>query len=423
MIDPSQCPNCSKPVETNWKFCPYCETALLTSCKFCGGEMRPDWSACPSCGTSGSYIPPVGKCHATKVVIQASDPHFTCEYCHELFLEEQKFEGWDEPACQVCAVRNGLFDLRELTRKMEKEEQERQKEEQERLVIEAAYQKEAHLKLEVVVQRALNEEGFVGYGVKDEQACISDLWGIKEEDWVLIQGGNSLDIGTQPFHDKGFRPDESHSKIALDDYQLLKTPVTWGMYLAFCFITKHDLPREPSWGQLVNHPVVMVNYWDAVDYAIWLSELTGWRCRLPTEAEWEFACCAGTSTPYSTGESISTNQANYDGQVSHFANGGGFTKKGVFLEQTTPSGQYPSNPWGLLDMNGNVWEWCSSKYHSRYYGGEQEDASNEIDDGQRVFRGGSWREPKDTMRTSYRAKNYPTIRLDTIGFRLVRDLE
>ena len=103
-----------------------------------------------------------------------------------------------------------------------------------------------------------------------------------------------------------------------------------------------------------NLPVESVSWNEAVEFCQKLSANTDRKVRLPTEAEWEYACRAGTTTPFNTGDTISTDQANYDGNHT-YGNG----SKGVFREKTTPVGSFPPNAWGLYDMHGNVWEWCS----------------------------------------------------------------
>ena len=151
-----------------------------------------------------------------------------------------------------------------------------------------------------------------------------------------------------------------------------------------------------------NHPVEQVSWHDCVDFCRLLSDRTGKRFRLPTEAEWTYACRAGTTTPFQFGETISTHQANYDGNQSY-----GPGTKGVSREQTTPGGAFPPNAWGLSDMHGNVWEWCSDMYPRK-----DKDAA-------RVVRGGSWVSPPRRCRSAYRGADGADIRDAFSGCRVL----
>jgi len=164
-------------------------------------------------------------------------------------------------------------------------------------------------------------------------------------------------------------------------------------------------------------PVENVSWDDAVEFCEKLSEKTGRAVRLPTEAEWEYAARAGTTTPFHTGETISPDQANYNGE---FVYGSG--KRGVFRKMTTPVGMFPANDWGLHDKHGNVWEWCSD-----WYGGYTEDSVDDPgavsgDSVYRVWRGGSWTDPPNRLRSAYRV-NYlgPAFRSHNLGFRIALD--
>ena len=234
------------------------------------------------------------------------------------------------------------------------------------------------------------------------------------KDWAAIPAGKFL-MGS-PESEEGRRNDERQHWVKVLAFDMLKTPVTWGMYRKFCEAIGRDLPEAPFWGIHDDHPVVNVSYWDAVDYCEWLSRETGWKIRLPTEAEWEYACRAGTETPFWTGETISTDQANYDGNSTY-----GRGKKGVYNQRTTEVDRFAPNPWGLYDMHGNVWEWCASEYDKDYGGGECQDASWGRGSGRlRVMRGGSWSFRPYALRAACRLRIAPVFRSENAGFRLVR---
>ena len=121
--------------------------------------------------------------------------------------------------------------------------------------------------------------------------------------------------------------------------------------------------KDPGFSQTPRHPVVGVSWGDAAAYCQWLSKTTGKTYRLPSEAEWEHACRAGSSTPFWWGASISTDDANYNGNYTY---GGG--KKGQYRKATVPVESFKPNPWGLYQMHGNVWEWCADPWHENYRG-------------------------------------------------------
>lgn len=138
--------------------------------------------------------------------------------------------------------------------------------------------------------------------------------------------------------------------------------------------------------------------------------------RLPSEAEWEYACRAGTATPFHTGKTISTSQANYDGK---YAYGNGTI--GVCRESTTPVGSFKRNSWGLYDVHGNVWEWCQDCFHDSYADAPVDGSAWEsLDETCRVLRGGSWNDAPEFCRSACRKRAKPVTRNQTIGFRIVR---
>ncbi|MDR2150166.1 MAG: formylglycine-generating enzyme family protein [Spirochaetaceae bacterium] len=136
--------------------------------------------------------------------------------------------------------------------------------------------------------------------------------------------------------------------------------------------------------------------------------------RLPTEAEWEYACRAGTNTPFYTGENITTAQANYDGNYPY----NGHTQ-GIYRETTTVVGSFPANQWGLYDMHGNVWEWCWDWY-GIFTTSVQTNPTGAATGSGHVLRGGSWQELARDLRSASRTDASPTRRGMYLGFRVVR---
>ncbi len=166
-----------------------------------------------------------------------------------------------------------------------------------------------------------------------------------------------------------------------------------------------------------NNPVEYVSWYDAVAFCRSLSAKTGRKVRLPTEAQWEYACRAGTTTPFSTGQTISADQANYVGWET-YGNG----RTGVNRNKTTPVGSFPPNAFGLYDMHGNVWEWCSDFYGENYYANANPVDPKGPNTGEyRVLRGGSWIDHPRNCRSANRSVISPDFRIYFRGFRVSVD--
>ncbi|TFW31872.1 SUMF1/EgtB/PvdO family nonheme iron enzyme [Massilia horti] len=208
-------------------------------------------------------------------------------------------------------------------------------------------------------------------------------------------------------------------------FALGRYPVTVGEWRVFARATGWRCSGEVDWeapgfAQNDAHPVVGVTWHDARQYLHWLSERTGQRYRLPSEAEWEYACRAGTKTAFSCGDSISTDLANYDGNFCY--NGG---PPGVYRKGTTAVGTFPPNPWGLFDMHGNVWEWVQDVVHDSYDGAPVDGSAWEEggDQARRILRGGSWLYNPRYLRSALRNGFSAVLANDIVGFRVARDVE
>jgi formylglycine-generating enzyme required for sulfatase activity len=174
-------------------------------------------------------------------------------------------------------------------------------------------------------------------------------------------------------------------------------------------------PDDSGWGR-GERPVIHVSWDDACEYCQWLCEQTGNAYRLPSEAEWEYACRAGTTTPFHTGERISLEQANFDGNYTY--NG---SASGECRQKTLPVGSFAANDFGLYDTHGNVWEWCQDTWHKNYEGAPTDGSAWEGGgSSSRVLRGGSWLARPRLCRAAYRYVLAPDDRGGFIGFRVCR---
>jgi formylglycine-generating enzyme required for sulfatase activity len=179
---------------------------------------------------------------------------------------------------------------------------------------------------------------------------------------------------------------------------------------------KYGFAPEGSWRnvgfqQTDEHPVVGVNWNDVTAFCQWIGRKEGKTYRLPTEAEWEYACRAGTTTRFVFDEATEL----LDAYAWHDKNCGGMTH---------PVGQKKPNGWGLYDMHGNVWEWCPDGYDAAYYGGSPViDPMGAATALNRVTRGGGWKDPDDNCRSAHRFGHVPGGRSTFLGFRVVAQVQ
>ena len=164
-------------------------------------------------------------------------------------------------------------------------------------------------------------------------------------------------------------------------------------------------------------PVEHVSWEDAMEFCDRLSQRTGRTYTLPSEAQWEYACRAGTRTPFAFGHTLTAELANYNAQET-YANG----PKGETWRQTTPVGSFPANAWGLQDIHGNVWEWCLDHWHGSYEGAPEDGSAwmnKDEEEGTRLLRGGSWYDDPGFCRSAYRFHYLPDDASFLVGFRVV----
>ena len=176
-------------------------------------------------------------------------------------------------------------------------------------------------------------------------------------------------------------------------------------------------PDDEGWGR-GRRPVINVSWEDAQMYVAWLTRKTGRKYRLLSESEWEYVARAGSTTAFHTGVTISTSQANYDGNYTY-----GMGRRGEYRERTTLVGRFRANAYGLYDVHGNVQEWVQDCWHKDYVGAPIDGSAWDSDDcSSRVSRGGSWYDLPAYLRSEYRCGIDPGDRDDDGGFRVAREL-
>jgi formylglycine-generating enzyme required for sulfatase activity len=209
-----------------------------------------------------------------------------------------------------------------------------------------------------------------------------------------------------------------------------KYPVTQAQWKIVASLPQvnRDLKPAPSYFKGDNRPVESVSWYDAVEFCQRLSQYTHRTYRLPSEAEWEYACRAGTTTPFHFGETITTDLANYDGtddKDGKWSGSYGRGPKGEYREGTTAVDHFGiANAFGLCDMHGNVWEWCLDHWHDNYEGAPDNGSAWLTDDESAtgMLRGGSWLGNPRYCRCASRINNNPGYGLNSFGFRVVCEL-
>jgi formylglycine-generating enzyme required for sulfatase activity len=263
---------------------------------------------------------------------------------------------------------------------------------------------------------------------------------VAEDNFVFIQGGTFI---------MGSPEDEPRRSFSETQRQVMVN----SFYLGKCEVTQKEwrqvMGNNPSRFKGDGLPVEMVKWYDAIEYCNALSMKEGlspayriekdavdlanssqtdtekWTItwdrnangyRLPTEAEWEYACRAGTITPFSTGDIITTDQANYDGEFPYTNN-----TEGIYRGQTTAVGSFAPNQWGLYDMHGNVMEWCWDWWDGSYSGEAVTDPTGASSGSSRAVRSGDWYNRVQSIRSAHRSAYSPSQRNSQLGFRVARN--
>ena len=233
---------------------------------------------------------------------------------------------------------------------------------------------------------------------------------------VDIPGG-TFKMGS-PENEEGYHSSQSpQHEVTVPPFFMGKYPVTQQQWRVVAALPKDkiDLKSDPSYFKGDNLPVECVSWNDAQEFCARLSQMANKTYRLPTEAEWEYACRGGTTTPFYCGETISTDLANYNGNYTY-----GQGQKGQYREKTTEVGIFPANPFGLYDMCGNVWEWCEDGWHGNYINAPTDGSAwTSLSSQRKLLRGGSWLDIPALCRSAFRNYSLLGSSLNPVGFRVV----
>jgi eukaryotic-like serine/threonine-protein kinase len=273
---------------------------------------------------------------------------------------------------------------------------------------------------QVSVQKVeiIKKLGWFGFGEKEErQVKTVQEWQIKKfagkaerftEDlgngakleMVYVPGG-SFTMGSEEYD-----REKPRHLVNVHGFYMGRYQVTQEQYLRIT-------GKNPAYWQDAKLPVEQVSWDEAQAFCQNLSAMTGKKYRLPSEAEWEYACRAKTDTRFYFGEKISTELANYNGNFTYESIG-----KEVYRSKTTPVGSFPANGFGLYDMHGNLWEWCEDKYHENYQGAPTNGSAWIDGNYVRLKRGGAWYASPYHC-TSANRLDYSDIGINHIGFRVI----
>ncbi|HEY9802457.1 MAG TPA: SUMF1/EgtB/PvdO family nonheme iron enzyme [Leptolyngbyaceae cyanobacterium] len=240
------------------------------------------------------------------------------------------------------------------------------------------------------------------------QYFVEDLGNGVTLEMVQIPGG-TFTMGSPQGEAERYTDESPQHQVTVPGFFMGKYEVTQAQYQAI-------MGANPSYFQGEKRPVENVSWDDAVEFCNRLSHKTGKTYRLPSEAEWEYACRARTTTPFYFGETITTDLVNYNGNNPY-----GAAPKGECREQTTEVGKFHPNAFGLYDMCGNVWEWCQDLYNEDYQGAPTDGSAwltgryNDLI----LLRGGSWLYDAVNCRSAARGRNDSAEGDDNIGFRVV----
>jgi formylglycine-generating enzyme required for sulfatase activity len=235
---------------------------------------------------------------------------------------------------------------------------------------------------------------------------------------ILVPGGSFM-MGSPNDEPQRTEAEGPQREVAVSAFFMGRYPITqeqW-RFVAELPQVNQELDPEPSYFKGDKRPIESVSWYDATEFCDRLSAHAGRQYYLPSEAEWEYACRAGTKTPFYFGNTLTTDLTNYHGRYIYNAG-----PEGKYREETTPVDHFGiANAFGLCDMHGNVWEWCQDHWHENYENAPTGGSAwfSEDIDADRIRRGGSWNDYPWYCRSASRDINSPVNRSYAIGFRVV----
>jgi formylglycine-generating enzyme required for sulfatase activity len=248
----------------------------------------------------------------------------------------------------------------------------------------------------------------INVNINPQSSFTEDLGNGVKLEMIAIPGGTFWMGSPANEAERGDNESPQH-QVTVPSFFMGKYPLTQAQYQAI-------MGKNPAYFKGNNRPVENVSWDDAVRFCQKLSQRTGKNYRLPSEAEWEYACRAGTKTPFSFGDNITTDLVNYDGTYPYKS-----APKGKYREQTTDVGTFPPNAFGLYDMHGNVWEWCEDDWHENYIDAPTDGSAWNSQSGSntKLLRGGSWSGLARYCRSADRNRYSRDNRNFNDGFRVV----
>ena len=246
---------------------------------------------------------------------------------------------------------------------------------------------------------------------------LEDLGDALPLDMVLVPAGSFMMGSPEDESDRSESEGPQH-EVFLSSFLMGRYPVTQSQWQAVAQLDKVDIELDlaPSNFKGQDRPVEQVSWYEAVEFCERLKKHSDRPYRLPSEAEWEYACRAGTTTPFTFGKTLTTEVANYNGDYT-YSDG----PKGEYRGETTAVDSFDiANAFGLCDMHGNIWEWCADHWHENYRGAPTDGSAWLTDDEtpNRLIRGGSWSYDPRACRSATRLSFRPDGRSDVIGFRV-----
>ena len=378
------CPKCNADVQAGWVACPACSERLPQKaiCGNCKKEIDPEWKACPFCGqaTVGGAVSAStsadGDSSVNDAVVQGNidQSRGKVDGGVHVYAGVPAQATHQVVACPLCGVKNeekGTFRCQRCGRD---------------------HLCQDHLDR---VARCCEECAAGAQAVREPEKEV-EVSGIR---FMYVPPGEFL-MGSPESDQDAFDYEKPQQSVRITrGFYMGKYPVIQAQYEAV-------MGETPSHFGGGSRPVEMVSWHDAVAFCEKLSAQCGQEGRLPTEAEWEYACRAGTQTRYCFGD-----DAQRLGEYAWFNGNSG--------SETHPVGQKRANAWGLHDMHGNVWEWCSDWYDEGYYAQSLiEDPPGPAQGVSRVLRGGSWSRSAALSRSAYRGPGGPSASYKGGGFRV-----